>query len=450
MRKPCFRLPYCLLAFLAIFSPANYLASQSPAPAELSQIRSSEQSPIKIDPEEVNQHRSGPHPELVIYPGDLTAQWKGISELYFELTVSPAGEVTKIDHDFSAMGKGHQPVNLIHKAELMLQALKYKPFVRLGKPVWAKFGEDVFLYPPAILPSKHIPFPDLPQNSPERANLLITLRRTRCYGFCPAYKIQIHGNGDVEFDGEAFVAVSGHHKASISPEAVNQLLDMFRDADFFSLDDAYRSLVTDNPAYCTSITLGSKSKSVYDYVGREDGMPASVEMLEKAIDDTADSARWIVGDKLTAASLAAEHYDFHSEEAEDLLASVAERGDTDAVRALLAAGTPVKPPRMSDAPLSLPGVFTRSHRPPVVSATIFDNMEMLQLLLDAGADANEVDARTGSTALMKANTPEIVQALLSAGADPTISDKRHQSAIDLAKTLHQDWKLQLLQPQIQK
>jgi hypothetical protein len=34
--------------------------------------------------------------------------------------------------------------------------------------------------------------------------LRITLNRSVCYGKCPAYKIEIHGDGTVLYDGEVF------------------------------------------------------------------------------------------------------------------------------------------------------------------------------------------------------------------------------------------------------
>jgi hypothetical protein len=52
-------------------------------------------------------------------------------------------------------------------------------------------------------------------------------------GSCPAYTVTVHGDGKVEYEGWFFVAVSGHHQAQVSPQAVRTLFDAFFKADFF-------------------------------------------------------------------------------------------------------------------------------------------------------------------------------------------------------------------------
>jgi hypothetical protein len=78
--------------------------------------------------------------------------------------------------------------------------------------------------------------------------LRITLLRSGCYGRCPAYKSEIHGDGTVLYDGKANVAHKGRHTAKISHAALVELVDFFRKANYFSLGDRYASSITDNPA----------------------------------------------------------------------------------------------------------------------------------------------------------------------------------------------------------
>jgi len=39
--------------------------------------------------------------------------------------------------------------------------------------------------------------------------LVVRLQRTRCYGICPAYKLTIHGDGKVEYEGLKYVKETG-------------------------------------------------------------------------------------------------------------------------------------------------------------------------------------------------------------------------------------------------
>jgi hypothetical protein len=123
--------------------------------------------------------------------------------------------------------------------------------------------------------------------------LRITLSRSLCYGRCPVYKIEIHGDGTVLYDGTMNVAHKGRHTAKISHASLVELVDFFRNANYFSLHDRYVSGITDNPAYETSISFDGMSKSVLDYVGQSVGMPSTVSDLEAAIDRLSGASKWV-------------------------------------------------------------------------------------------------------------------------------------------------------------
>jgi hypothetical protein len=60
-----------------------------------------------------------------------------------------------------------------------------------------------------------------------------------------------------------------------------------------SLPDRYVSSITDNPVYETSISFDGVSKSVSDYVGQSDGMPATVLDVEAATDRLSGTSKWV-------------------------------------------------------------------------------------------------------------------------------------------------------------
>ncbi len=121
----------------------------------------------------------------------------------------------------------------------------------------------------------------------------IKLERGQCFGTCPAYSVEIDGDGKVEYHGDEFVLAKGHRTQTISLAAVASLLDKFRAADFWSLRPQYVARMTDNSHYRVTLTIGGQTKSVIDYVGREVGMPASVTELEDEIDRVAETAQRI-------------------------------------------------------------------------------------------------------------------------------------------------------------
>ena len=63
-----------------------------------------------------------------------------------------------------------------------------------------------------------------PTPTPDYSSVQITLERTVCFGFCPIYKLTIHGNGLVEYDGDRNVTVSGHQTTQLTQAQVAELV----------------------------------------------------------------------------------------------------------------------------------------------------------------------------------------------------------------------------------
>jgi hypothetical protein len=125
------------------------------------------------------------------------------------------------------------------------------------------------------------------------SSLKIRLTRTSCFGVCPWYGVEIRGDGSVTYCGARWVKEVGERTRAIPETEVLALLDKFRAANFFKLEDQYAASITDNPTYIVQLSYDGQSKLVIDYVGREAGMPVSVTELETAIDETAQVGEWV-------------------------------------------------------------------------------------------------------------------------------------------------------------
>jgi hypothetical protein len=295
--------------------------------------------------------------------------------------------------------------------------------------------------------------------------LKISLERTICYGSCPYYKVEIAGDGTVYYTGLDHVAVTGRHRAQVSPDAVGALYQAFLKADFFWTLDTYAASVTDVPTYTVTISYDGHSKKLVDYYGREIGMPKQITALEDGIDAMAQTEKWVKGSGDTFASLIAEHWDFRATDDEHLklIETAVRRNDTDFVKKLLAAGLSAK---------SEHGCTGMAY------AASKNNMEMVDVLIAAGAplhwgvvqepyphDCNVVEwaveaqsdalpmvrrllsrhphlnqqNESGETALMKAaefSSAPVIQLLLEHGADPWIVDKEGKIAVDYVRGPH--------------
>jgi hypothetical protein len=72
--------------------------------------------------------------------------------------------------------------------------------------------------------------------------ILITLERIRGYGSQPVYRVKIHGDGSVIYEGENFVQVAGKQERKIDPAEVQDLVRTFLDIDYFGLQDGYLTI----------------------------------------------------------------------------------------------------------------------------------------------------------------------------------------------------------------
>ena len=116
-------------------------------------------------------------------------------------------------------------------------------------------------------------------------NVVITIQRSSCYGYCPVYSAQIHADGEVVYVGKSDVKEVGERRFKISQEKVQQLIKAFEQVDYFSLKDRYDTgengmTVTDLPTTTTSICLDGKKKRVVNYYGA----PKKLAELEHKID----------------------------------------------------------------------------------------------------------------------------------------------------------------------
>jgi Domain of unknown function (DUF6438) len=229
----------------------------------------------------VRAHEIKPHSRIFPVEGVRA----GLNQLQLTLTISPSGDVV----DVTAIGDSGM-LKFWPQLEAEVREWKFTPFKKHGHAVTATIEEYIDLVPPQRLPTKHVDAPILLPTS----KITIALQRLGCYGNCPSYVVTVRTDG-IEFDGYSFVAASGKHTAAVDPDEVRKLAAKFIAADFYSMDAEYSYLVTDQPTYILSIEIDGRKKEVLDYVGAWVGMPAVITELENAVDEAAQTSRWIVG-----------------------------------------------------------------------------------------------------------------------------------------------------------
>ncbi len=167
-------------------------------------------------------------------------------------------------------------------------------------------------------------------------SLVMKFDQRECYGPCPVYSVEVHGNGDVVYIGKRYVTVLGEHRYKLPAREVEALFEAFEAAQFDSLEDHYDAWGTDLPSEEYAISFDGHVKTITD--GR--AVPALVPVIH-AFETHGHVEQWSKGNYLTVAALRKEGFDFHTQEAGALFTRAAILGDPEVVLGLLRENVPL-------------------------------------------------------------------------------------------------------------
>lgn len=217
-------------------------------------------------------------PEVVIYCDKPDCHAGAIwYEVIVDATGSPRAILTEGEHHFDPSARS--------RAARAALAARW-PVPESGRPIRA--FQTVMMVPPERLPSRRVPFPDT-----EAQAVSITLERAGNYDPHGVYSVTLDSDGEVDFCGLGHVKALGPHQARISLATFEALVQEFREADFFSLDEHYVSNTAESEDIHLRVRIGDQEKTVMDAAGREVGMPAVIRSLQKAVDTAAGTSRWL-------------------------------------------------------------------------------------------------------------------------------------------------------------
>ncbi len=123
----------------------------------------------------------------------------------------------------------------------------------------------------------------------------ITVERTACRGYCPAYTLTVDGTGEVLYEGKRAVAVPGAQTGTVDPAVVEQLRASVVASKFFEMEDCYcERTITDLPSVIVTVTDGDMKKRVEHYTG-DKSAPSALGQLAAAVVNLAGADQWITG-----------------------------------------------------------------------------------------------------------------------------------------------------------
>ena len=150
----------------------------------------------------------------------------------------------------------------------------------------------------ALLACEKAPPPVAVSNTPTvhaaPHEVMATIARTGCYGWCPSYTVTIYRDGVVEYHGDSFVKQKGDHKGRLDPSEIAKLDALFAQAHYVQLKDSYTEYnVTDMPSVSTSYRPeGGPLKKIDHYLG-DSSPPEGLGEVEDGLDAAVHIDQWI-------------------------------------------------------------------------------------------------------------------------------------------------------------
>lgn len=124
-----------------------------------------------------------------------------------------------------------------------------------------------------------------------KIRLVASLRRTACFGKCPAFEVKFFSNGVADFIGKANVPRIGHFQATMKKEWLADFLKEAESRGYFGFENLYPAngqKITDLPITFTSISFDGQTKSIEN---RFDS-PVSLREFEQYFEQKMEQLDW--------------------------------------------------------------------------------------------------------------------------------------------------------------
>jgi len=121
--------------------------------------------------------------------------------------------------------------------------------------------------------------------------LLFTLKKTGCYGTCPAYDVKLFSDGHIIYNGVEDVPRLGKFESRIDPIRINEI---FKQADahrFFELAEFYplnEKMINELPSTTTFFKKGSIEKTITN----NHDSPIVLRSFEKYLENWLETISW--------------------------------------------------------------------------------------------------------------------------------------------------------------
>lgn len=121
--------------------------------------------------------------------------------------------------------------------------------------------------------------------------IVVFIKRTTCFGECPAYEAKIYSDGKVSYAGKAYVEKRGNYEAKIPLTKLNSIIQKAFQNKYFLLEDRYPDpsvQIADAPTTITSIVCKGQNKTISNKFNG----PPELKEIENYIDEVLNSLQF--------------------------------------------------------------------------------------------------------------------------------------------------------------
>lgn len=109
-----------------------------------------------------------------------------------------------------------------------------------------------------------------------------------CFGYCPVFDVYVYRDGKAVWDARRFNKTNGKFERQLSEEELKVLMNAFKKADLFKMQDEYPTMVADLP----SITLTENKKGKVKTVKGNENMPEAYEYCVDLMRQITQTGSW--------------------------------------------------------------------------------------------------------------------------------------------------------------
>lgn len=125
-----------------------------------------------------------------------------------------------------------------------------------------------------------------PNSTYKSSDVIASMEKTPCFGFCPVYKMEIYGDLTIKYIGEKNVDNIGEYTGNVTQQQVDSLFAKAKSINFSDLENEYDGAITDIPAKHVGVWTGDSLKIIKARYNYPEKLHEFIQYFDELFKDT--------------------------------------------------------------------------------------------------------------------------------------------------------------------